>query len=253
MADLPSGKWDFYWTQWQGHPASVFLDLAAARHKDAREHLLIAMVHLHTPHPTHRLTTDEEAEVLFKLEECLLREAQGAGLQYVGRGTSNGRRIFHFYASAQSPVTFPETASAFPTYPLILHWKHDPRWSFYRTVLYPSPAAMQTIGNRGVLEQLKKSGDSLHKPREVSHWSYFPTAAARDAFLDQVQNDGYRLVKADAIDAPAQKAMPHRAIYAKVQPLDPPREIDDVTVALYELTARYGGTYDGWETSVEKD
>jgi hypothetical protein len=47
--------------------------------------------------------------------------------------------------------------------------------------------------DRRVVETLERHGDDLTTVRRVDHWAYFRTAAARDAFVADAGEQGFRL------------------------------------------------------------
>ncbi len=238
MSQLPEGKWDFYFANVNGKPSSIFLDLTAHRLREGREQLLCVFVPLKDPHPDHQMTTQQESEVLWQLEDLLLKEAVAIDARFVGRITGDGRREFYFYCKKSIAWGMEETRSRFADYTFDIQWHHDPEWRQYGDVLYPRPEQMESIQNRGVLQQLTKAGDSLKKPREITHWAYFSEAVNRDAFVDQVVAAGFRIVKTDRIDLPTAKERPFVAVVAKIDHVHP-TAIDKVTVELLHLSKRY--------------
>ncbi|MGN6366712.1 MAG: DUF695 domain-containing protein [Phycisphaerae bacterium] len=251
MSHPTEGNWTFYITPVDGRPTSIYLDLNARRFQEGRGHLMEVIAPLLAPNPRNGMTTAEEAEVLYKVEDSLLAEADQMDAKFVGRTTGSNRRAFYFYAPNDSSSDFPRTRAKFPQYDLQVHWRTDPEWKHYAIALYPTPEIFQTISNRGVVEALKKEGDSLQKPREITHWSYFPNAAARDGFLDQVTAAGFRVVSTKVMEVEGHPT-PFQAVYAKADQVQLPA-IDALTLILFRLSKQYGGLYDGWETSVEKE
>jgi len=105
---------------------------------------------------------------------------------------------------------------------------------------------MQSITNRWVCDSLEEKGDPLSQEREIDHWIYFPNPSSRKLFLDAAIELGYSLRNmTDPEEAGEQYGV---RIFRVDRPgLD---NIDDVTLPLYRLAAKFGGDYDGWETVV---
>jgi hypothetical protein len=107
--------------------------------------------------------------------------------------TTEGRREFYFYAK-NPPLTdslISGAMASFPEYKFKWGAEEDPQWEHYSEFLYPSEEEFQWIQNEYVVENLEKHGDSLEKRRDVEHWSYFPTARARDAFKAAAEMLGF--------------------------------------------------------------
>lgn len=112
---------------------------------------------------------------------------------------------------------------SFDGYPYEADTREEPGWSSYFSYLYPSTADRQTIQNRRICEALERNGDKLSEPREIDHWAYFASAKSLTAYVKEALQLG---VKVRAISAP------------------------DDTLPLFNLAAKNGGKYDGWESIV---
>lgn len=107
----------------------------------------------------------------------------------------------------------------------------------------------QLEGDRQTVASLIAAGDPLTKARQVDHWIYFPTAAARDRFLGEVFPLGFSLDDAhDEGDPP----LPSLARVMRVDQVDL-ASIHAVVMTLFTAAQRHGGDYDGWECPVEVD
>jgi uncharacterized protein (TIGR01619 family) len=252
MSQLPQGNWNFYIKRIKDKPASIFVDLSAGKFKAGLPELLVVVIPLVAPDPAHGMSSKSEFQTLVALEDALIRALEPISARPVGRITSNGRRLFFFYAPRTAEPDLSALKSQFPAYKFAVGWQNDPAWKGYSGMLCPNEEEMQSIQNHAVLEALKKGGDNLSLPRDITHWSYFSEPAARDAFVDQIAAAGYRVTRTDEV-APQNPGGSRRfaATYAKEGRVDP-NSIDALTLELFHLAKRYGGQYDGWETQVMK-
>jgi len=195
------------------------------------------------------LSSADEAPVLWTIENDLagsLKESE----TFVGRITTAGRREFYFYGDdpTRCEDAISRTMRRHPAYRFDLGNKRDELWSHYLDLLYPSPEEFQRIKNRRVVEVLEQRGDQVAKARPVSHWAYFATPEARNAFLAEVTRRGFTIVDGST-DAGEPSPNPYGVTLEKVDSVD---QIDDVTIELFRLARSHDGVYDGWEAAVEK-
>ena len=104
----------------------------------------------------------------------------------------------------------------------------------------------ERMKNRRVCEALSERGDPLTEKRAIDHWAYFPSAAARSAFIAQAAKLGFLLRATSEPEKPGDR-FGARLFRIDVPALD---AIDDVTLPLFALATAVGGDYDGWETMV---
>jgi regulator of RNase E activity RraB len=250
-----SDAWDFYFANVNDAIASLFVDLGI---RDLvpdpdRPWLLWTWVYFRQPRDD-GLSSSEEAPILNDMEGGLTKAVkQATEAELVGRITTAGRREFYFYGP--QPDHFDEAVASalnrFPDYVFDSGIKEDPDWSQYLNVLYPSPEEHQRIKNLHVIETLEKHGDSLKKPRPVSHWAYFKSPQDRNKFIAEAVSAGFKVAdqsKSDDSDA-------DRAYGVTLERIDRVDwdSINEATLALFRLAQEVNGDYDGWETSVEKD
>jgi hypothetical protein len=241
-------NWDFYFLRVDDKPASTFVDLGAIDYAPVASLPFMAYIGLTMNAPrADGLSSQAEFDTLAAIEDALKGQLVGEGTDYVGRCTTNGCRDFFFYV-AQPENWAPRVAAcmaAFPQYKYEAESREEPDWSSYLEYLYPSPADRQTISNRRVCDALEENGDALTQPREIDHWAYFPDAAARDAYVAEAAGHGFEVRVLSEPDKDA-------GYGAQLWRVDVPsaREIDDVTLALFNIAEKHGGDYDGWECVV---
>ncbi|MCA8986130.1 MAG: DUF695 domain-containing protein [Planctomycetaceae bacterium] len=250
-----SDNWDFYFAKVNDKLASIFVDIGVCEIAPDADHPWLLWVWVCLNHPREDgLCNSEEADTLLQIEDSLT-EAVGHAVQgsLVGRITTEGRREFYFYAPSFAGFddAVVRAMQPFPEHRWDADNKHDPEWSQYLGLLYPTPRDWQRIKNRHVIEQLLKHGDPLKKKRPVFHWAYFAEDSSRDQFVAAVQDRGFAVTHQDTVDDPS-----------CTQPLSVKFEREDnvdwdsmnlVTLDLFELANSLRGDYDGWETSVERE
>lgn len=243
--------WNFYLTEIDGKRASISLNLALKELIPIKEkpNLTWISVKLNSP-SDNGLTTNEESEILFDIEDKFLGKINRNNALYIGRLTSDGTRDFYFY-SKNSDLFKSESekiSREYPTYEILIHSKEDKDWNSYLDI-YPSELDFQSISNRSVLENLEKNGDNLSKAREVFHWIYFNNEIDRKNYSDEVIKENFEVAEetyGKNIELP---------FGLRIKRLDHVdyNDIDEYTSYLWQLAKNYNADYDGWETSVEKD
>ncbi len=242
-----SDQWEFFYCAIESAPASVFVDVGLHETvpDPSRPHRVIVTTFLQEP-TEQGMTTDAEADRLWKMEEGLVRElSASADAVFVGRVTSDGARSFYFYVSDPGPV--PETTEhavdQFPGYDAHIDVDDDPNWSDYLETLYPAPVDWQQIFDRQLVEQLIEAGDPLTPAREVAHYLYFNSTDGREQFIEVVTPLGF-----DTSDRGEQQGEDYPFGVRITRP-DPVvmDHIHNITRDLLSHAAPHGGIYDGWE------
>jgi uncharacterized protein (TIGR01619 family) len=194
------------------------------------------------------LSSNEEFAILGAVEDKLTGELERRrDATFVGRTTVAGVRDFYYYVSQSiDRIAIKETTARFPEYRFECSCTHDPSWSHYLEVLYPSDEEFETIKNQHVLEALRKNGDDLSQERPVTHWSFFKTQQDRQAFLSEALEMGFSIhdLHEDWDEEYPLVACLERADYVDHD------SINSVVIDLLRLTENHHGTYDGWETQV---
>ena len=251
-----SDHWNAYLTNLgEDQVASILLDMGIIQEAPdpQRPTMLCVMIKLNETNE-HGLTTNEEYEAIQPIEDALGTSVPASlDAVHVGCLTTNGVRRYYFYAASDDGL---EQAAEQALKPIGTHqWKceskPDPQWGHYLELLYPSPYELQMLGNRDVLRNLLEAGDSLEKPREVTHWAYFPTEAARSQFVMALSSQGFEIKEEKKSDEP-ENPTPYGVWFGKVDSVQPD-DIDELTIRLFDLAADAEGEYDGWETIVIKD
>lgn len=244
--------WNSYITKVNDELASVLVDLGLdSEIPDTNgPWLLWVWIQLKSPRPD-GLSDWPEFEVLSAVEARLTQSlAQKCNGVLGGSITTLGRREFYFYGTnpEQLEIAVIETRKVFRDH--VFEWgsREDSDWQQYTDVLLPSDEQMERIKNRKVLEILKKEGDLLADSREVTHWAYFKAAKDREGFKNAVELMGYRVDSES--DDPADE-YPLGVCFFRRQTVSE-SDMDDAVLALFRLAAKFGGSYDGWETEIIK-
>ncbi len=116
-----------------------------------------------------------------------------------------------------------------------------------------SPKTAQTSSaennqNAVVIEKLRKAGDNISKPRRVEYWLYFQTSEDRDAFIEHVAEQKFRVENTGEVkDDP----LPHSLKVTKVSDVEL-RTINNITSELRALANKNNGELDGWGCEMAK-
>lgn len=250
-----SDDWDIYFANVNDVLASLRVDLGIRDSVPDPDRSWLLWIWVHFQHPRDDgLYGPEEIEALDAIEDALASKVkENTEAELVGCITTAGRREFYFYGAA--PDRFEEAVASamknFPNYEFDSGTQHDPEWSQYLEVLFPSDEDFQRMQNRHVVESLEKHGDPLTKSRPVSHWAYFQSQEDRDQFIAKAVNAGFTVIDQSEGDN-SEEEYPYGVTLERVDFVDWD-SINEPTLELFRLARDIGGNYDGWETSVEKE
>jgi hypothetical protein len=114
----------------------------------------------------------------------------------------------------------------------------DAAYSFC-TALLPTMPRMTSIGTKRALAK------HLTAAREVQHWIYFRSEPARALFRDAATAAGLGFVS----ESSSKGELPFGIVVARTQPIEQ-NSIDRTVIELLNLSRRFDGDYDGWETPI---
>lgn len=245
-SDRLEDEWEFYPCLADDLPASILLNLRYERDEDARRRATLAWVTIEMlDAEEHGMGSADEAEALYPVEEAIVEAASSRGLVHVGRLRNAGTWQLAFYGPPDAPNILAALVEQVELRgrSAEIGGHDDPDWRYYDEFLLPDPERRQWIHDLRLIETLEEHGDDL-RPRPVNHWAYFPTAAARDAFVAAVRELGFRLENGSEGSV---EPMPFGANVVREDSVELD-DIHEVVVTLIELAERHGGDYDGWET-----
>ena len=98
--------------------------------------------------------------------------------------------------------------------------------------------------DRAVLSALVSNGADLGRPREVLHYLYFPEESTAGECSKEL-TDRWTVDVRPAAEGPEWLVLATRAGLVLT-----PQEVQSARNTFEAVTARFGGTYDGWEASV---
>lgn len=186
---------------------------------------------------------------MYKIEDALtLHVSKACGGIPCGRITTEGRREFYFYGETKEGFVQAVRAAMgeFKHYRFDTGEREDSKWEQYLTVLYPSIKDLQRIANMDLLDVIIKRGDVLTIPREVQHWMYFPSNVSREQFRESAKAAGFVISSEFTSDGD----LPFAITVTRTQSIEQ-KFIDATVLELLDLSLRFDGSYDGWETPIK--
>lgn len=245
MAD----NWKPYLCNVNSRLASIFVNLGLRGEVPmmTKPWLLWTWVYFQSPRAD-GLSDGKEAPTLYKIEDALdLCVSRACRAILCGRITTEGRREFYFYGETKEGFhkAVTEALMGFQGYKFDVGEQEDSLWEQYLNVLYPSPEDLQRIANMDLLDVLVKRGDVLTAAREVHHWIYFPSESSRASFRDAVREEGFEITS----ESNSKRDLPFGINIARIQSIEQ-KVIDKTVIELLQLSGRFGGEYDGWETPI---
>jgi uncharacterized protein (TIGR01619 family) len=244
-----SENWKPYLCNVNGKPASIFVNLGLRGEVPivSKPWLLWTWVYFQTPRAD-GLSDSKEAPTLYKIEDALnLCVSRACHAIPCGRITTEGRREFYFYGESSNGFRHAVKAAlnGFEGYRFDIGSQEDSEWGQYLNVLYPSSQDLQRIANMDLLDVLLEKGDVLTVAREVQHWMYFGSEQSRTLFRDAVLAAGFKVVS----ESSSERDLPFGIVVARTQSIEQ-EAIDRTVIELLNLSRRFDGDYDGWETPV---
>jgi uncharacterized protein (TIGR01619 family) len=241
--------WKPYLCNVNSKPASIFvnLDLIGSAPISSKTWLLWTWVYFKSPRPD-GLSDSAEAPKLYEIEDALIAcVTEACNAMPCGRITTEGRREFYFYGETKRGFhrAASKAMSGFEGYSFDLGEQADPRWEQYLNVLYPSLESLQRISNMDLLDVLVKQGDVLTVAREVDHWILFGSESSRSLFRSAANAAGFTIADESKVESEPTFVIK----VTRKQPIDQ-NSIDKTVIELLNLSRKFGGDYDGWETPV---
>jgi hypothetical protein len=247
-----SDEWDFYPCHIEENLAFVLVDLGIRDEAPLTDLPLLVRIRVELKEPKEDgLNAQTEFDALKALEDDLRAHCTEHDLAYVGRITWKGLRDFYVYVDDADlhGDRLGAIAGDGHGYTWRRGTQKDPDWDTYREALYPTDGDWQVIQNRRLIDTLRQHGDSLEQERRIDHWLFFRRGPDRTKFRDLVTSHGFE-VGTEGEEPDRDRPWTLQIHHVAVPTFD---GINDVTLALVELSGKLNGTYDGWETHVVED
>jgi hypothetical protein len=137
----------------------------------------------------------------------------------------------------------------FPKYQYSITLRTDENWEAYLAFLYPNEEIYEYMTNQKVILNLTKEGDDLSKPRQVDHWLYFKTEAARNKFILYALKEKYKIESKKFV----KDASLNYQLQISRTDIVETGAITKITSELRKKAKELNGEYDGWETFVVRE
>ena len=238
-------EFDFYPCLVDGAPASIYVNLRYEHETPSTDDTLYTVAIRMRERGEHGIGTAEESADLALVEDAVIMAATARAITYVGRLRTAGIWEIVLYGPAGLAGPLRTTATNYAG-----DRRHEVRdlldasWDYYRELLLPDAERRQWMDDRRMVQILSEQGDNLAIPRRVEHRLFFPTPAARDAF---VAATGFTL---DSTDDAAEGDLPFRADVYRVDPIDL-EHIHEVVMTLVDAALANSGRYDRWLAGIK--
>lgn len=248
-----SENWCSYFCNVNSKLASIRVDLGIRSMipDSSRAWLLWVWVYFKHPRPDGLSSTEEFGRLCHLEDELQAALERKCGAVLSGCITTEGRREFYFYGS--NPDGFEETVNRCvgksQSYNFDCNQQHDPTWTQYLNVLYPSEEQRERIENQRLMDRMREKGDTLEVPRIVRHWIYFKTQDDRASFQPVSQELGYRI---ESQTERADNEYPYCICISRNQ-LMTSDAVDDAVIELFRAAKFAHGEYNGWECELLLD
>ncbi len=275
-------NWDSYLCEVDGKPASILVDLGAVAQAPMQRFPCLGYVTIELRDPDENgFPCREEFETLSVVEDALETTLTASGTAvHIGRCITDGRYELIFYTVSHDDWNR-QVAGIMASQPPQA-WEagahYEPGWDSYLGFLFPGEQDLLTIQNRRLLHKLQEEGDALGKPRPISHWLDFFDADAGNAFCRAAQKLGFRVEETKTIfdtdDSAANsgdstpnsvpgsgpglarlslaRAETQAPVFqVRLNRVDAPEHIDEISFTLMDLALEHSGEYQGWSCPLE--
>ena len=240
--------WENYVVSLNGKPVSINVDLGLAAIAPVKEDSFVIILRVKMNQPDSRgMPTDEEADVLLKMEDALVTLlARQSGATLAGRFTQRGIREFYFYA----PDTLGfrkgvnQSMQPFSNHEWLSQAKKDPKWENYFSVLYPGKLDKFRIESRRNLAELSRTGLIRQGPMLVEYFFNFNDLESMKKFLSSPEMTGFEIVSLP--NKPGGTQQTFALVLRKKEEPDYPW-IESHLVPLYNAAAKNTGVFVGWQ------
>jgi len=240
---MAEDAFDFYPCLVDKAPASIYVNLRfidGERPAGADTRFSIAFG-MNAPGP-HGIGSADEGETLDAIERDLIAALGRHGLVYAGRIRGRGEWESTFYGPASAGGIVRELAEATKRGHEVRS-SADAEWRYYAELLVPDAERLRWMDDRRLVEILAEQGDRLATPRAVEHKLQFPSAATREAFIVDVQRDGFRM------NTTVENDHEHVAHVEREDSIELDH-IHEVVMKLSDKAHAHGGSYVGWTAPI---
>ena len=105
-------------------------------------------------------------------------------------------------------------------------------------------------GDQLILNELRKRGADLEKPREIVHYLYVPTQEASHDAAMKLRKNGFEFTERASADAAKNPPNPWLVFARKVTLVDS-QTVEEMRIQFEKLAKESRGDYDGWEAAAQ--
>jgi regulator of RNase E activity RraB len=182
------------------------------------------------------------------LEQKVGAAIAARGAIYFGHITGGGQMRVFYYGPGAIEETITVKKGLLQKDEVKLESRQDPTWAVFGANLEPSPLEHEESRNLQLMQTLKQQGDNFAIPRPVDFSAFFDSAEAREAFLSEVEKQGFALGAGGKWQSEDGQFWCELVKTTSVEP----NVIAQETLYLRETAQKHGGTFDGWATPVAK-
>lgn len=245
-----SGQWRMFQAEIEGQAAFILFaeNLEEQLRRSGQKTLLRVQMAIRAPNQ-HGLAEEDEIDDLTEIEDALEDILTARGACYVGRVSGGGLRTCFFYM-ARKPGDVEELVNeimAQTGYELGYRYEQDPEFQVYRELLHPNEEERRVMQDMAAIEKLHEQGDSLKAARRIDHFASFDNRQQAESFARWARKEGFAI---DRLAAPEDRPNAH-AIALHHESCIMPEHVTGHTLRLAATAAKLGGTYNGWQTTVQ--
>jgi len=245
--------WESYIKPIDGHKAMVSFNASVADNVPNMEYLYVGFVKVKLRYPkSNGLVDDREMDDIGFIEDHLEMESLRWRVgKYIGRIISQGEVNFIYYLKLdfEWDSCVKSAMEYFKKYSYEFGSRMDMEWEVYQKLLFPDIEEWQMIANHHACDSLKEQGDDLLTQRAIEHKCYFKDQKSSKEFIELISEKGFKIQK--EMEVPFRNDILFGVEFCRVDiPLY--YDIDRLTIELIEISSRFDGQYDGWESSLVK-
>jgi len=226
-----------------GRPKLITTVLATEEERRGFEYVVIARLPFRAQ--DNGLPDTGEFPRVCSVEDKVIEALRALGAWHLGHITFNGAMQAVFVGRRKAPSEIILKAGLLRKERVELDCRHDPDWTWYEAEMRPSAVELEFGRNQQLLGVLRDKGDWAKTPRLVDFTSYFPTEAARAAFVGAIEPEGYRVTEKGLWEVEGQFGC-EMNLLTNIEPW----VIAGLCAYVREQADLAGGEFDGWATPV---
>jgi hypothetical protein len=184
-------KYTIFVRQLDGQPQVITVAEAGPDERKSLPYLVLARMRVEAREDG--LPADGELSRTGKIEDRVAPALKDINALHLGHICGAGYITAALAAKSSAPEFITVKTGLLKKETVALESRHDPEWSWFAQEMEPTPVEYEMSQNIGLHQTLSEYGNDPSKERPVDFACFLPTEAARDRFVEESSQKGFRL------------------------------------------------------------